>query len=56
MRECLICQKQRDNGNDGIIYDYCNRCLAEDIAVLQKRYEKKEASRTPAKESQEANK
>ena len=61
MRECLICQKQRDNGSDGIIYDYCQRCLDTDVEELHRRHmriekKKEEASRNPGKESQEANK
>ena len=60
MRECLICQQQRDNGSDGIIYDYCQRCLQTDVETLHRRHmrieEKKKASRNPAKDQQEANK
>jgi len=59
MRTCVICGGTRDNGNEKIIEDYCQRCLDTDVETLHRRYmgieEKKEASRTPARESQEAN-
>jgi hypothetical protein len=60
MRQCVICGGTRNNGNEGIVEDYCQRCLDTDVETLRRRHmrieEKKEASRTPAKESQEANK
>ena len=47
MRECLICGGQRIDGNEGIIYDYCEICLRTDLNELRKIHlEKEEASET----------
>ena len=35
MRECLICGTTRDNGNPGMIYDYCPECLRTDTETLR---------------------
>jgi len=53
-RECIICGARTRDQRRQTTYDYCRRCYEESIQVLEERYEQKEASRNPGKESREA--
>lgn len=56
MRECIVCGQRRENGNEGLIYDYCQTCYGTDLDLLHKRQQEREEKgpSDPAKESREA--
>jgi len=42
MRKCIVCGGLRENGNEGLIYDYCQTCYDTDLELLHKRQQEKE--------------
>ena len=56
MRTCIICGGTRDNGNEKIVEDYCQRCLDTDVETLHRRHmriDEKKALKGSRKESEE---
>ena len=54
MRKCIVCGGLRENGNEGLIYDYCQTCYDTDLELLHKRQQEKEGPLEPRKDTKEA--
>jgi hypothetical protein len=51
MRECIVCGQKRENGNPGLIYDYCETCYSTDLELLHKRQREREEKEEAVSES-----
>lgn len=47
MRKCIACGGLRENGNEGLIYDYCQTCYGADLELLHKRQREQQEKEGP---------
>jgi predicted nucleic acid-binding Zn-ribbon protein len=56
MRECIVCGQKWENGNEGLIYDYCKVCFSTDLKLLHKRQKEQKKKERAVSESPEREK